>query len=172
MLEFRGRLSYPKFDASKYTQALQDACEVQLRQAAREWLRAVIPHVPVWTGTARGSLQPLGRFLNVAIPIVPSAPPKAMRFNRGASYGASQGHFKFSRRDKRFIFHYSSDVKHFLENEFYHAPNPPYHLRNETPWNAFVYGKAAFDAYMKGTLPKRIPKIADYIRFESRRIGG
>lgn len=172
VLRFHGRLSYPKFDAAKYTQALEEACETQVRQAAREWLRAVIPHVPVWAGTSRGSLQPLGRFLKVAVPINPTAPAKAMRPSRGPEAGARQQHFKFSRRGRRFIFQFETTVAHFIQNEFYHAPNPPFKLINPTPWNAFKYGEAAFAAYMQNVVPKRIPKIKDYIKFDSRRIGG
>lgn len=47
-------------DLIGYKKSLDKIMTVQIRQAAREWLRAVIPRVPVYTGTSRGSLQPLG----------------------------------------------------------------------------------------------------------------
>lgn len=166
MMVFRGRFSFPKLDAKKYTDALEQQCEIQIRQAAREWLRAVIPRVPVWTGTARGSLQPLGRFLRVAVPINPTVTRKGM----GPGVGASQGSFKFEKRQRRFLFKFNTEVLHFQLNEFYKAP-PEFHLIHETPWHALVAGEEAFNKYVKEVLPKRIPKIKDFIKYKTRRFG-
>lgn len=162
-IKFRGRLSFPKLDVTKYTEALEEAIETQIRQAAREWLRAVIPKVPVWTGTARGSLQPLGRFLRVAIPISPVARRKGM----GPEVGASKGTFKFQRRGRRFVFTASSTVDHFIQNNFYQAPTPPFHLKEPTPWKAFEAGDEAFIRYIKANLVKRIPKLKEFIKYKT-----
>lgn len=162
-IKFRGRLSFPKLDVTKYTEALEEAVETQIRQGAREWLRAVIPKVPVWTGTAKGSLQPLGRFLKVAIPIS----PVARRQGRGPAAGASQGSFKFQRVGRRFIFSAETTVDHFIQNNFYEAPSPPFHLKEPTPWKAFEAGDEAFIRYIKANLVKRVPKLKDFIRYKT-----
>src|SRR6185436_6344475 len=106
---FRGRLSFPKFDANRYSEALEKEIEVQIRQAAREWLRAVIPRVPVWAGTSRGSLQPLGRFLRVAIPISIN-PTSRGREGVGPEVGAAESTFDFTSRERRFIFSWNTTV--------------------------------------------------------------
>jgi len=167
MLKFRGRISFPKLDAAKYTQALEDAVETQMRQAAREWLRAVVPKVPVWAGTSRGSLQPLGRFLRVAIPIN----PLVQRKGAGPNVGASKSSFKFERIGRRFIFSVSTGVDHFIQNNFYEAPNPPFHLKEPTPWKAFEAGEEAYLKYIKENLTKKIPKIKNFIRYKTIVVG-
>lgn len=168
MMKFRGRLSFPKFDAKKYNDKLQEEVNAGLKTAAKEWLRAVIPKVPVWAGTSRGSLQPLGRFLKVAIPISPTV-NGAKAKNAGPEVGAAQGVFKFSREGKRFIFTAGSGVPHFITNNFYQVPNPPFRLKEKTPWRAFEAGDEAFKAYLSSDVFKRrIPKIKDFVKFETK----
>jgi hypothetical protein len=167
MIIVRNRLSFPDFKSAKYTEALQAEVEVQVRQAARAWLRAVIPLVPVFTGTARGSLQPIGRFLRVAVPIRPIA----VREGMGPDVGAAQGKFKFEQRGKRFVFTFDPGVFHFIQNEFYHAEDPPFHLTHPTPWNATEVGNAAWEAYVEHILPQRLPRLKDYIKFVTKRTG-
>jgi len=168
MIIARGRLSYPQFKVGLFNKALRSMAETQVRNAAREWLRAVIPLVPVFTGTARGSLQPLGRFLRVAVPIA----PVATRPGKGPDVGASQTRpYYFHRERDRHYFRFNTQVFHFIRNEFYHAPNPPFRLTHPTPWNAIPVGNAAFDAYLRTTIPQRIPKIRDYFKFKTVRLG-
>lgn len=168
MIIARCRLSYPQFKIGLFNAALRKAAEAQVRQAAREWLRAVIPRVPVFTGTARGTLIPLGRFLKVAVPIS----PVAIRSGQGPDVGAAMTRpYYFHREGDRHYFRFNTDVAHFIQNEFYHAPNPPFRLKNPTPWNAIIEGNLAFESYMKTTLPQRIPKIKDYFKFKTVRVG-
>jgi hypothetical protein len=169
MMLFKGRVSFPRLDVESYTEAMEAIVRTQMRQAAREWLRAVIPRVPVWTGMARGTLQPLGRFLKVAVPIH----PVAVRPGMGPGVGARKSHFSFPERDHRFYFQWSTDVFHFIQNEFYQAPNPPFRLRHPTPWNAILAGKAAFDRYVAEVLPGRLRRVRlrDHLRFTSQRYG-
>lgn len=166
MIVFRGRLSFPKLDVKKYTQALETQVETQMRQAAREWLRAVIPKVPIWTGTSQGTLQPLGRFLRFAIPIT----PVVNRPGKGPEVGANQSGFKFERRGHRFVFKFDTSVEYFIRNNFYNL-NPPFHLKTPGPYGAFEAGEAAFKRYLKEIAPKRIPKIKDFIRVKTQVFG-
>ncbi len=76
MIELKGFFTKLTLDPGRYTKTLDKSMNVQLRQAARAWLRAVILKVPVWTGMSRGSLRPLGAFLRVAVPISPVASRK------------------------------------------------------------------------------------------------
>lgn len=171
-LKFRARLSFPKFDAKKYTQKLEEECQTQVRQGARAWLRAVLTRVPVWAGTSQGSLKPLGRALNIAInPVAVASARKRKGFgvDFGSSIGESQGTFKFSRQGKRFIFTAETNVDHFAYNNENDARADGIHLTHEPiPWQAFQYGDEAFQKYMNDNLGKRIPRIKDFISFKTK----
>ncbi len=107
MIIANGRISFPQFDAQKWTDNLRARVETEMRNAAREWLRAVVPRVPVWTGTSAGTLMPLSRFLRAAIP----APvPEVTRKGRGVGVGEASSHFEFSRRGHRFYFKWGHGI--------------------------------------------------------------
>jgi len=55
MSKFTYRVSLPELDDKKFTKAVQDACRKALMKAAREFLLAAIPKVPIFTGFARGA---------------------------------------------------------------------------------------------------------------------
>lgn len=162
MIQFTGRLYTMQFDAEGFKKSLQEAIAVQMRQAARAWLRAVIPAVPVYTGMARGSLQPLGRILRVAVPISPIA------FRRGKSpaEGATQSSFEFYNNGSVWTFSWSTDVLHYTINE-YNNMSGVLPLRHPTPWKSIEKGNIAFNAYMEANISKRIPKLADYIKTDT-----
>jgi len=166
MLKFRGRFSFPKFDKAKYSNTLEEACKVQMRQAARAWLRAAFPHVPVWTGMARGSFLPLRDALgNVAVPITPTE----FRPGMGPQAGRALGSFRFERRGTRFLFHFETKVPHFVEND--QNPAPPglqARLKHPTPWHSFQAGDAAFTKYLEESLADKLPRIKDYIKFDHK----
>ena len=149
-----------EINGGQYTKALFDALDIQVRQAARAWLRAIIlsGRVPVWTGTARGSLLPLGQYLRVAVPI---SPIMAVRKGMGPSVGASLGQFQFV-RGYYSEFHFTSNVKHYAINEL-HDPRPLIHLIHEPiPWQSFDLGKKAFRQYIKENLTAKLPRIESY----------
>ena len=163
MFQITGTITDYKFDSAGFRKSVDSAIRIALRMAAREWLRAVIPHVPVYTGMARGSLQPLGNFLKVAIPISPVASRPGM----GVAAGEALGSFEFSNIDGVYSFLYSTGVEHFITNNYYSVPLP---LRNPTPWKAFEAGNAAFEAYLAENIPKRIPRVTPYIFAKTKTI--
>lgn len=149
-----------KFDDKGFRKSVDAAMQTQLRMAAREWLRAVIPHVPVYTGMSRGTLQPLGRFLNVAIPIRPVAVRKGYSIETGAAASS----FSFTKEGGSFYFTWTNEVLQYQINEFHRVPLP---LRHPTPWRSLTAGQRAFDAYAKNVIPKRIPRVNDFITANS-----
>jgi hypothetical protein len=149
-----------KFDANGYRKSVDALMEQQMRMAARAWLRAVIPHVPVYTGMARGSLRPLGQFLKVSVPISPIATRKGM----GIGAGESKSWFKISKSGGNYTFEYNSSVAHYEINEFYNVPLP---LTHPTPWHSFKYGDEAFNEYARTKMPPRIPRVQDFIKVGS-----
>lgn len=162
MLAFIGQLNLINFDEKAYKKSLKEALDTQLRQAARAWLRAVIPAVPVYTGTARGSLQPLGRLLKVAVPI----DPETSRSGKGPGIGAAKSHFEFSSKGGIYSFDWSTDVLHYWINE-YNDMSGILPLTHPTPWHSLEKGEAAFNAYLAENLAKRIPNMGDFIKYDA-----
>lgn len=160
MLEFKGQLYTINFDVAKFKKTLTEKMETQLRQAARAWLRAVIPAVPVFTGTARGTLQPLGRILRVAVPISPIATRKG----KGPSVGASASTFNFTSSNNIYTFSWSNDVLHYYINE-YNDMSGLIPLKNPTPWQSIEKGNAAFQLYFDTELQKQLPDMGDFLRY-------
>lgn len=167
MIEFVGFLELIAFDEKKFRQSVDRELQVQLRQAARAWLRAVIPSVPVYTGMARGTLQPLGRALRVAIPIS----PVAVRKGKNAAAGSAQSQFEFTSSGGLYTFSWSNDVLHYNINE-YNNMSGVIPLKNPTPWRSLAKGKAAFDSYCANILPGKMPKAGAATNFisEERRV--
>lgn len=158
MFKFTGNLVQLNFNMVKFKKTLDETLKTQIRQAAREWLRAVIPKVPVWTGTARGTLSPLARILRVQNNIS----PVAFRRGWGPSVGEQFGTFSFEESGGTYSFDYEINLRYFQDNEFQKAP-PKYKLRNPTPWHAFKAGDAAFKAYLNKILPQKLPNLTDFI---------
>lgn len=150
-----------KFDKKGYTEALGKAVEVQVRQAAREWLRAVIIEVPVYSGQAASSLVPLSQYLRIAIDTSPTENARERKLD-GRSLGRSQGHYSFDHTDTIYTFSFSTEVPHYLINEFNTGLGQP-PLIHPTPWKSMTYGKIAFQNYLKSNLKDKIPKISKYI---------
>lgn len=166
MMTFIGEFALLELDEKAFKKNLDYTIKTQIKQAARAWLRAVIPRVPVFTGTARGSLQPLGRFLRVAVPIS----PVANRENRGPSVGRENSSFVFH-RDGPYLhtFEWNTEVVHFIINE-YNNMSGILPLKNPTPWHAIKAGETAFNKYAEDTASKSLPKLEDYIRARTLRV--
>jgi hypothetical protein len=161
-MQFSGSLYALELDEARFTKTLRETLEVQVRQAARAWLRAVIPRVPVYTGMSRGSLQPLARFLRVAIPISPDQ--GAIRHpKKTPEAGASQSFFDFPNNGYVYSFQWDTDVLHYKINE-YNNMSGILPLRHPTPWHSIEAGNKAFNAYIEQTLPKRLPRVSDFIK--------
>lgn len=129
-----------------------------IRQAAREWLRAVLKSVParggfpVVTGGAISTLKPLGRLLRVAVNNTPR-PDTHGRF-RGdrRALGENSQQFEIDASGPEYAFSWSTDLLHYYINEFYgFVPN--------APWDTMSAGRDAFIAYVDKALKTRIPNI-------------
>ncbi len=161
-MKTRIRIRGFKFSRGSFTKTFNEAIDKEVRMAARAWLRAVMQEVPVYLGAARGSLIPLGQFLRVAVPISPN-PNAKPRAGLGPEEGARQGRFEFKHLQKVVSFSFSTNVAHYIFNEYNEAPNPPFRLIHETPWHSFEKGIEAFESYLTENLQKNIPKITDYL---------
>jgi hypothetical protein len=150
-----GRIPGLRFDWQRYMADLDAALRLQLRLAARAWLRAVIAIVPSWTGQSRGSLQPIGRFLATAVP----APVSATAPGDRTALGAAQQAFQFTQAGGVYLMHWETHVPHYLINEYYQVSLP---LIHPTPWLSLEAGEGAWHAYLQANLLRSIPDPARY----------
>jgi len=161
MFHISGHLTELSVDIKRYTKTLDKEMNQQMRQAARAWLRAILPKIPVYTGAARASFRPLGAFLRVHIPLAPIIPAK-MPKAKMPPIATKDGVYSFTKEG--FVYTFSYDVKLFYItiNEFYdvsgHIP-----LINPTPWEAFKAGEEAWDAYIKDVAPTQFPRPEEFI---------
>lgn len=163
MFKFTLQLKKIKFNKAQYSKTLTEALEAQVRQAARAFLRAALEKVPTYTGMARGSLIPLGRFLNVSIPIELTFDKKHGHEDRTAlGEQAGRKAFNFSSGNKtKFTFSFELKVLHYLINEGTKDAIP--NLRNPTPWLSLDAGLEAFYGYLRENLEDKVPRIKDFV---------
>ncbi len=167
---FKIEISYPvvKFKRHEFTVALRAEMQTQLRQAARAFLRAVIKRVPVDTGEARGTLLPLGRFLNVHVPI----DPKSFRQNKDAGTGEMDNPliFDFESTEKGEYFTAQLQLFHYWWNDFFTQSyvNP----QIDPPWHSIDDGVAAFMDYLKTFGLQRLPRLKDFTFVSEIKVNG
>lgn len=158
-----GTLEYVNFNKQAYLKTRDEALKREMRNAAREWLAAVIPHVPVWTGTARGTLLPLARYLRQSVPINPIVSKQ----NKGPGFGEALGGFEFDDAGNQYTFEFTNFLEYFKFNDQNDASAYGFHLTHATPWYAFEAGQTAFDAYVEKFLPQKMPDINDFLEYTS-----
>lgn len=151
-----------KINRQKYLKTVNDQLDIAVRKAAAAWLRAVLTRVPIYTGEARGSLVPLGQFLHVAIDTAITQNAIEHGHISRETKGESEGRFKFEHLKTLIRFTFETKVLHYILNEKFDM-NPPIHLTHlPRPWDSMTVGKEAFFEYLKGDLPRRIPRLGDY----------
>lgn len=156
MFKFKSSLKLINFQKNAYIRRLQERLEVIQREAARAWLRAVLEHVPTWTGTARGTYLSLGSVLRVAVPIKPIV----TRPNRGPIFGTVKSYFDFSAEGLVYRFSFTQNLEYYLMDELNIVPNIP-----STPWFSFSYGENAWMIEVKNRLHTDLPQIASFVSF-------
>jgi len=184
MLKFHAKISQIKFDDKTYLRDLDRYFRRTVREAAREWLIAVLNAVktakpprhtvgdsfPISTGEAKGSLVPLGRRLHIAVPISP-APGREDR----SSIGIQKGSFEVPTTSSAgpntvqssYVFNFESGVAHFELLESNKA-NPKSNIRSKTPWHAILAGDIALQKFLDKNLFKNAPRVNSYFFVSER----
>jgi hypothetical protein len=163
---FKISFKAPKFGLRQgYTKTVKEYLRVQIRQAAREFVREAVVRVPVDTGQARGTFLPLGRFLNVSVPI----PGANAKFNKSEDTGAepqNQLLFRFTSTKTGESFEIDPQLFYFWFNDFFAHSYPNAQL--PTPWGSLEAGWEAFMEYMRVVAPQRFPRIEKFITMEMK----
>lgn len=140
-----------------WSTAVHEYLATQIRQAAREFVREAVKHIPIDTGQARGTLLPLARVLRVAVDISGAKPLS----NKNQETGSSTGNkliFKFTRTKNSEGFQVDVQLLYFWINDIMGHPSGEH-----SPWESIEQGWEAFLLYMKEQAPKRYPKISSFI---------
>lgn len=146
-----------KNSTRKYSATLDKELGRIIREAAREWLRAVLTSVPsrggfpVVTGAAKSTLVPLGRILRVSVPVRPQ--PDKNGYYRGDRRAEGQREQKFrivddNNKGRKYIysFEWSTTLLHYYLNEF--------GLVHGNAWESVERGREAFMDYVNSALRK------------------
>lgn len=162
MLYFESSLSTLHVPRERLTKTLDRILGQIIREAAREWLRALVVEVPVQTGMAKGALQPLGRFLRVAVPIRPIRKPYYSHLEGGEqtiSFGAEKTEFVI-KDDKSnggsfiYEFSWSTDVLHYWLSQYYRGKALPGDIAIQKADDAFLQ-------HVQSTIDRRLPAILE-----------
>lgn len=166
------RIKQIKFDAPKFGKTLEQKMERFHRNAAREWVRAVVKSIPVWSGFALGSVKfaegmggNLSRYLNIAIPItpVPKAPRwyyhdwKDKRIQKIAINAGRFASFNFSSTNHVFRFRFRSDVIHLIINDNYSSFSPT------SPWFAMERANRAYKNFVNKHIQEVFPSLKQFV---------
>jgi len=171
MLKLKSTVQLMKVDGLKGHNELDKFFQRQLRNATREWLKAVLLKVPEYTGTARGTFKPLGRELKVAVGKGVSYYDSKFERQRqaklkkgyiiiqGERFSVGSGSNNYAEYELRYnypmyTFIFDEKLPYVLWNDI--SPAPKWiTLPSNPPWAAFDAGKRAFKTYLKFDMPKR-----------------
>jgi len=161
-----------EFKRAEYSETFKKAIALEMRNAARKFVEAALPRVPVRTGFARGTLLNLTDAIGMASASSPSAFKRRIRKRakqdspvnglieyyegvlktpenaRGFSTPTNR---VFTNNGKAWSFNYDNTVLYYEINDA------------KLNWRSFQFGEAAFIDYLERTGMQRIPAITDYI---------
>lgn len=127
--------------------------------AAREWVRAAIDIIPVWSGASRATLQALASAVNVPVPISPKASaPNRIGLGRLYSRGGIEKDGRAS-----YNFYYETSLRYLIANETQRVKPRTYGLFSRliepTPYKFREAGDKAAQAYIDKRL-QELPFLA------------
>lgn len=157
---FKFQFKAPKFiwNHDKFTRTLRHNLQVQVRNAAREFVVAAVEKIPIDTGQARGTFLPLGRFLNISVPISGNSPKQNKSPQTGAELD-KQIIFSFPSNQYGEYFQIDWQLFYFWFNDFFEHQ----YLKSNTPWESIEAGRLAFIDYMRNVAPAKLPRLKDFI---------
>lgn len=182
---FSVRASLVSLDANKFIAAVKDSCREALMKAARKFLLAAIPKVPVFTGFARGAFGNLedlvGRFTGGGAKTGPSVNAKQKGLSKGQSF-AKRPYYYYPTKGQRI-------VRNTVTGRPFATPSADifsqgratvttgqsaiffrfsidinyFNYLDRNKWGAFDAGHTAFSAELKLQLDALLPDIGKYL---------
>ena len=161
-----------EFKRAEFSDAFKKAIALEMRNAARKFVEAALPRVPVRTGFARGTLLNLTDAIGMAAASSPAAFKKklAKRPKQNSPVNGLVEYYEgvlktpdaarafstpsnrvFTNNGKSWQFNYDNTVLYYEIND------------ERLNWRSYQYGTAAFIDYLERTGLQRIPAITDYL---------
>lgn len=185
-IKVKGEFAIVGFDMRKFTNSLSKSVKVQNRQAVRAWLKAVLPEVPGYTQTARGTFAPVGRLVNRAVKRIPTlGDPKrakkkkfaeynSRKYRTGFTYGSIYANAKVisivSRSGVRNIFVHTNNLPYVAWNDINNAP-PGFKMPSNPPWRFKEKGRKAWEDYINTEAKRKLPKVREHIKITKNKVG-
>jgi hypothetical protein len=179
------QVSLVEIDEKKFTKALREACRQALYKAARSFLLAAVPRVPILTGFASGAF---GNLEDLVGRVSRTQPVSLNIRQKGYSDPT-----KFKANTKRTLYYYPSKgtrvVRNIVNSRPFATPSADifsqgkariaegqsalffrfsvdikyFTILERKKWFAFKAGEAAFDATFKEEFEKLKPRIGNFL---------
>lgn len=130
-----------QFNKAGYLRRIEKGLQTARYEAIRAFVETLIENVPLWEGTARGSIIPAARLVNVIVDTTPNTPNGYVHPGRGAGVGEALGSARIFGNQYRLGFEWYSEVPHYEVNEW---SSPPFPLIHPTPWHSVSEASDAF----------------------------
>lgn len=174
MLKVSGKIAKLKFDHKGYKGETVKISKLAQREAVAAWVRAVAGSTPVYTGTALGTIAPVGRTVGeILAPVSNNTSKKFFHYN-GRKYplgfGAGEDYQEHSLQTEASsqivisTFTFNENLPYVVWNSLY--PISMKGLKNKTPWYSLQKGVAAYVQYIRENLPEKLPKHAQFLRIK------
>lgn len=176
MIKFNFKLNKIQVNRGAFSKTLNHNLEVLCHNAARQFLKGVVPLVPVWSGMAKASLMPLASVLHVALSVSPRAEYATMsatgkmhkrtppdRTSEGMA-SSNSDFFYIDEQAHKFEFRWKSSVYHFNVND--QIDPRPFGIRlthQPIPWHAVEAGRRLANLELKYRSKGIIPNLADFV---------
>lgn len=163
MLSFNAQLDLV-FEDVNFTKTMDRVLGQIFRESVRDWLRELLLHVPVETGMAKAALQPLGRFLRVAVDIKPTRAPyysKLEGMMQNIQSGTEMQMFELVDNKTNpmtlvYSFTFILDIWHYWHRRYYNGK----HLPGEDAWQL---AEAAFYQAFMDRAARRLPGLDGFL---------
>ena len=183
MITVKSGLKKMKFNSIKLQKDMAITLEQIFTEAIHAFMVELINHVPVQTGMARASIQPLAEWLSrqvgrkflkgvgpVTVPIDPkrTGPWARQRRAKGPSLGKQEPFLNRSGGNQyisNLVFEWGTEVPHWTYLE--EGTNPRV---VSAPWFAISYGWNRFRTVTRIAMQCRLPRIQNYITFDSKTV--
>lgn len=179
---FSVRASLVELDSTKFVKAVKDACRQALLKAARKFLLAALPRVPIFTGFARGAF---GNLEDVVGRFTPGGGGKIETKKKGLSKAqnfAKRTYYYYPKRGSKVIRNtitgraFATKTSEILSQGrakiatgesaifFRFSIDISYFdYLDKNKWDAFGQGTTAFNAELRLQLDRLVPKIGKYL---------
>ncbi len=181
-VRIKGGQKTVNINLNRFYTILERVCIKQNKEAIKVWLGETLKYIPGYTGTARGTLVPVGRTVGKIVsrfgPGGPSGNQKRAAqkthihergrkiragFKYGKNYAAATLATKRTSSEVRNVFVFTNSLLYIARNDV-NGPPPGFIMPSNPPWRSHDKGARAWRRYVLTVIPKKLPVPKDYIK--------